>query len=150
MTGRVTRQSRQRPPNCRLTRSDGRSQGRHQLARRRAPLTARRRGGYPLSRLVLIPPATRVRFDGGNSTPQIPVLVAGERIGYTVAIGPFKGGEFSIGYGFEGSAAAQTTETIADYSHVASKPHWPEQHDRGPPWHSSPMVKQSHCRSWLQ
>src|SRR6516162_1001283 len=29
-----------------------------------------RRGGYPLFRLVLLQPATRVRFDGGNSTEQ--------------------------------------------------------------------------------
>jgi hypothetical protein len=71
MTGRVTRQSRQRPPNCRLSRSDGRSQGRRQPARTRVPLTARRRGGYPLFRLVLIQPPTRVRFDGGNSIPLV-------------------------------------------------------------------------------
>ena len=31
-------------------------------------LTACRREGYPLFRLVLTQPATRVRFDGGNST----------------------------------------------------------------------------------
>ena len=68
MTGRGTRQSRQRPPRRRLSRSDGRSQGRRTPTRAaRAPLTACRRGGYPLFRSVLIQPATRVRFDGGNS-----------------------------------------------------------------------------------
>jgi hypothetical protein len=79
MTGRGTRQSRQRPLNCRLSRSDGRSQGRRQPARTRAPLTACRRGGYPLFRLVLIQPANRVRFDGGNSshTTINPSLICG-------------------------------------------------------------------------
>ena len=68
MTGRVTRQSRQRPPKCRFSRSDGCSQGRRKTTRAaRAPLTAGRRGGYPIFRLVLIKPATCVRFDGGNS-----------------------------------------------------------------------------------
>ena len=38
MTGRVTRQSRQRPPKRRLSRSDGRSQGRRKPTRAaRAP-----------------------------------------------------------------------------------------------------------------
>ena len=40
MTGRVTRQSRQRPPKCRFSRSGGRSQGRRQPVRMRVPLTA--------------------------------------------------------------------------------------------------------------
>jgi hypothetical protein len=34
----------------------------------REPLTARRRGGYPIRALVLIQPAIGVRFDGGNSS----------------------------------------------------------------------------------
>lgn len=68
MTGRVTRQSRQRPLKCPLSRSDGRGQGRRKPASSpSAPLTARRRGGYPILTLVLTQPATRVRFDGGNS-----------------------------------------------------------------------------------
>ena len=67
MIGRVRRQSRQRPPNCCLRRSDGRSQRRREPAPKRAPLTARRRGGYPILRLVLIQPVNRVRFDRGNS-----------------------------------------------------------------------------------
>jgi len=72
MTGRVIRQSRQRPPNCRLGRSDGRSQGRRQSTRAaRAPLTAHRRGGHPIFTLVLIQPAIRVRFAGGNSNHQV-------------------------------------------------------------------------------
>ena len=69
MTGRVMRQSRQRLLKCPLSRSDGHGQGRRQPASSAsALLTARRRGGYPILTLVLTQPATRVRFDGGNST----------------------------------------------------------------------------------
>ena len=89
MTGRATRQSRQRPPNCRLSRRDGRSQGRRKPTRAaRAPLTACRRGGYPISRLVLIQPATRVRFDRGNSSFNI-------RLAYYAGFeSPCRGGAF--------------------------------------------------------
>jgi hypothetical protein len=68
VTGRGIRQSRQRLLKCRLSRSDGRGQGRQQpTSEARGPLTARRRGGYPRLKLVLTQPAARVRFDGGNS-----------------------------------------------------------------------------------
>ena len=72
MTGRVPRQSRQRLLKCSLSRSHGRRQGRRQPASfASAPLTAGRRGGYPLLTPVLTQPATRVRFDGGNSSEGI-------------------------------------------------------------------------------
>src|SRR5262249_11811560 len=52
-----------------FSRSDGRGQGRrHPASFASEPLTAGRRGGYPLLTSLPIQPATRVRFDGGNST----------------------------------------------------------------------------------
>jgi hypothetical protein len=73
MIGRVTWQSsRERLLKCLFSRSDGRGQGRRQPAREaRGPLTAGRRGGYPLLTPVLTQPATRVRFERGNSTPKL-------------------------------------------------------------------------------
>jgi len=69
MTGRGTRRAHQRLPKCRLSRSDGRGQGRRKPARvARGTLTACRRGGYPILALGLTQPAARVRFNGGNST----------------------------------------------------------------------------------
>ena len=69
MTGRVTRQSRQRLLKYSFSRSDGRGQGQgHPASFASEPLTAGRRGGYPLLTSLLIQPATRVRFDGGNSS----------------------------------------------------------------------------------
>jgi hypothetical protein len=82
VTGRVTRQSRQRLLKCRLSRSDDRGQGRRQPASAaRGPLTAGRRGGYPLLTPVLIQPATRVRSDGGNSKTLRTCFRNGERMG---------------------------------------------------------------------
>ena len=69
MTGRGTRRAHQRLPKCRLSRSDGRGQGRRKPARvARGTLTACRRGGYPILALGLTQPAARVRFNGGNSS----------------------------------------------------------------------------------
>ena len=69
MTGCFTQQSQPRLPSCSRSRSVGRGQGRRQPARvEREPLTARRRRGYSPYKLVLIQPATAVRFLRGNSS----------------------------------------------------------------------------------
>jgi hypothetical protein len=67
--GGSTRQSQMRLPNSLTSRSEGRGQGRPQPAFIvRESLRACRSEGSSCDRLGLIQLATRVRFDGGNST----------------------------------------------------------------------------------